>query len=67
MSSNVTSPDRREYGVAIPFDDVDGPNALIIRTGASLRAITEAAAAEGPHTVVYERRLTSTVWTEATR
>jgi len=66
VSNNVTvAPARREYGVAIPFDDVDGPNALIVRTGASRKAIAKAAAAEGPNAVVYERRLGSTVWTEA--
>ncbi|APE21342.1 MULTISPECIES: hypothetical protein [Streptomyces] len=65
--TSVPVPARREYGVAIPFVDVDGPNALIVRTGASRKAITKAAAAEGPHALVYERHLDSTVWTEVAR
>ncbi|MFE0647430.1 hypothetical protein ACFVZH_02415 [Streptomyces sp. NPDC059534] len=65
MSRVSQSPgDIVEFGVAIPFEDVDGPNVLIVQIGRNQKAITEAAAQESPTALVYSRQLPSTVWTE---
>ncbi|MEV4423994.1 hypothetical protein AB0K23_01195 [Streptomyces sp. NPDC049602] len=65
MSSNVTSQlDDVEFGVAIPFEDVFGPNVLIVKTGTDRKAIAKAAALEGPTALVYSRQIPSTIWTE---
>ncbi|MFE0650989.1 hypothetical protein ACFVZH_20610 [Streptomyces sp. NPDC059534] len=65
MSRVSQSPDDIvEFGVAIPFEDVLGPNALIVQIGRSRKAIAKAAAKVSPEALVYSRQLPSTVWTE---
>ncbi|MEE1819353.1 hypothetical protein PUR59_30605 [Streptomyces sp. SP18ES09] len=54
-----------EFGVAIPFEDVTGPNVLIVRTSLSRKAIAKAAAKESPEARVYSRVVGDMLWTEA--
>ncbi|MFJ6579317.1 hypothetical protein ACIQMY_25560 [Streptomyces sp. NPDC091368] len=53
-----------EFGVAIPFEDVTGPNVLIVRIGRSRKAISKAAAKESPEARVYRRAVGDMLWTE---
>lgn len=65
MSRVSQSPDDAvEFGVAIPFEDVVGPNVLIVQTSRSRKAIAKAAAKTSPEARVYSRQIPSTTWTE---